>query len=96
MTVVHAPNRTHRCGPGEEIRRSTGTDGWSLPAGTSVVIPSSPYRYPKGTVWRCDDCGKTWVSQGSPALHMPGVCTWREEGRFERWRRERTVRRQEG
>lgn len=52
------------------------------------MIPPNPHDYPRGTVWACE-CGKTWLSQGSPGVGMPGACAWAPEGRFARWRRTR-------
>lgn len=44
-----------------------------------------------GTVRQCE-CGRTWVAERrTPGLAVP---TWRREGRFERWRRERRERSQ--
>jgi len=92
-TIVYEPKRDHRCSPGWRWETSTGGPHVPgapppLPKGARYGVPPSPSKYPKGTVWQCA-CGQTWVSQGSPAEHMPGVCTWRREGRWERRRRER-------
>jgi hypothetical protein len=86
--VIHSPKRKHVCRPGCTYRVTTDEDSQFLPVGVSVVIPPDPWRYPRGTVWKCD-CGQTYVSKGSPAEHMPGVCKFRREGRFKRWCRER-------
>lgn len=51
-------------------------------------VPPSPWDYPKGTVWRCGNCGQHWVSQGAldAGLHA-GIVGWRRESRWERRRR---------
>lgn len=89
MTVVHRPLPRHDCQPGWEWHPHSG-DGplGDRLTGHLIGNPPDPWRFPRGTVWACD-CGQTWVSCGSPAPNMPGVCTFRREGRFERWRRER-------
>jgi len=87
-TTVHRPRRKHVCSPGWTWKPSSGEGFPTLPAGTMCGVPPTPYEYPVGTVWQCE-CGQTWVSGGSPAVNMPGVCTWRREGRWERRRRER-------
>ncbi len=84
--VISTPPRTHECAPGVRTRVCDGLYG--LPEGTVALVPPDPWAYPTGTVWACT-CGQTWVSEGSPAVNAPGVCTFRREGRFERWRRER-------
>jgi len=80
------------CAPGVGRRVSTGVGLYSLPPGTVELVPPSPYEYPQGTVWVCQ-CGQGWVSEGAPAAHMPGRCTFRREGRLERRRRERRATR---
>jgi hypothetical protein len=47
------------------------------------------YRLRDGTVRECGECGKTWVAGSTQSLM---VNVWREEGRFERWWRERKQR----
>lgn len=90
--VVNSPARPHRCAPGVTYKESVGEGLYALPKGTLLAQLPTPYDYPSGTVWQCE-CGLTWVSEGSPAINQPGVCAWRREGRFERWRR---IRRAEG
>jgi hypothetical protein len=90
MTVVHKPERRHVCAPGVERRKIDRESLYGPPVGSTELIPPDPWRYPRGTVVQCE-CGRTWVSEGSPAAHMPGFCTFRREGWFERRRRERAT-----
>ena len=50
--------------------------------------PSIPlvYDYPTGTVWQCDDCGQTWVSQGRRGVGDFSVSFCRESRRAKRRR----------
>jgi len=86
--VIYTPPSKHRCAPGWEWKASVSGGLLPLPPGTLVGVSPDPYRFPAGTLWRCD-CGVVWVSTGSPAANMPGVCGWRREGWFARWRRQR-------
>ena len=88
MTVVFEPQRRHVCRPGVTERRIDRSAPYA-PAFDIALVRPTPWDYPRGTVIRCE-CGKTWVSEGSPAAHMPGVCTFRREGRLARWWRERS------
>lgn len=85
--VIQQARTEHACRPGWRWRESGGEGFGATPKGTVYGIPPTPWEYPKGTVWACD-CGRTWVSQGSPGFGMPGFCMWRRELRFERWRRQ--------
>jgi len=88
-TVVHTAERRHHCDPGVTTRKIDHTALCAPPPPFDyALVEPTPWGYPAGTVWQCE-CGRTWVSQGSPAVNMPGVCTFRREGRFERRRRER-------
>jgi len=87
MTIVHTPEREHYCRPGWTERAVDRTALYAPPFDVAVV-PPDPWRFPRGTVIECE-CGRTWVSEGSPAANAPGVCTFRREGRLARWWRER-------
>lgn len=79
----------HECHPGWRwVPIPDGTDIGLLgipSSGARYGIPPSPWEYPKGTVWRCDNCKRHWVSLGQ--VFRPGVCGWRPEFRRERRRR---------
>lgn len=79
--------RRHACSPGVTTRVCAGSP-YGPPAGSIALIPPTPWEFPPGTVWACE-CGQAWISEGSPAAHTPGACTFRREGRLERWRRVR-------
>lgn len=86
--VIGSPKLVHSCDPGWEWREP-GPDALPhLPAGTRYGVPPDPFRFPVGTLWCCE-CGQVWVSMGSPAINLPGVCVWRREGWLARWWRER-------
>jgi hypothetical protein len=53
-TIVHQPERPHRCAP-----------GWQYQPDGDYWIPTPAY--PAGTVWRCD-CGQHWVSRGQATV----------------------------
>jgi hypothetical protein len=89
MGVVYEPPVVHTCRPGWTLRVLTESlPPFFLPVGTRLSDPPTPWNYPAGTVVECD-CGKTHVSLGSVRRNTPGMCFFRSEGRFERWRRER-------
>lgn len=95
--VIVQPELRHDCAPGwthgpvsDGIRDADPPFGMPVvPAGSRAAYPPSGYDYPKGTVWQCDECGRTWVSTGPPAPQSPGFCDFRPEHRWERRRRER-------
>lgn len=79
MTVVYSPARGHHCPPNNRHGEWEG------------------HNYdPEGTVRVCPGCGKTWVAYRQkyyPGMrHMLVITLWREEGFFERKKRERKTR----
>jgi hypothetical protein len=85
--VVAEPRREHACNPGVTYAWTDG-DGMS-PAGWYANIPTSS-AFPTGTIWACD-CGKAYVSLGTPERardvgHVQ-TCFWRREHWWERHRR---------
>lgn len=85
--------REHHCDPGWTRYEITDPALTGIGATTGLRPPSTAIQ--DGDVWECD-CGLTWVahhdySRGHPmGLLEP---SFRREGRFERWRRERRTRR---
>lgn len=93
--IVHKPEvQQHRCKPGWTVRvlEEDGGLPFFLPKGTRLLDPPKSWDYPAGVVVECD-CGKTYVSCGTPIPNWPGCVVFRLEGRIERWRRERKQRR---
>jgi hypothetical protein len=87
--VIVRPAVTHACAPGWSTKFSDGA-----PFGPGMYsIPPGAGDYPEGTVWQCDDCGRTWVSTGPIAPNSPGFIDFRREKRRERKRRERAASR---
>ena len=79
--VIYQPEPPHRCNPGVAIR--TG------PIGYRHTIPPKAKDFPKGTVWRCDDCGQAWVSKGGKSPGPLSFVEWRRERPWERSRLEK-------
>jgi hypothetical protein len=92
--VIRHAKPGHACDPGWE-EGTTTEDSDLFPKGSRYGIPPTSSKYPAGTIWQCE-CGKTWVSLGTPerardAGHVL-TCFWRREHWWERRRRERQVR----
>jgi hypothetical protein len=87
--IVATGSQRHKCAPGWSTEFSDGP-----PFGPGLyAIPPDAGEYRKGTVWQCDDCGRTWVSTGPIAPNSPGFIDFRREKRRERKRRERRAER---
>lgn len=87
--VVQTPDRGHACNIGWKSV-PLPDDHSSRKLGFTSYFVDAPYaRSLVGTVVACE-CGRTWVA------HYPYsnvlVASWRPEGRFARWRRERRER----
>lgn len=75
----------HHCDPGwtrYEITDST----IGIPNGSIGLAPPET-GIPAGSIWQCDECGKTWVAHYPRANWLSP--SFRPEGRLERRRRER-------
>lgn len=84
MKVIARPARRHVC-DGLASRCQPTSNWWY----SSIASSFGGANLPDGSVAACT-CGKTWVAGHAPGL-VPNV--WRQEGRWERWRRERKSRR---
>jgi hypothetical protein len=84
--IVHTPVVPHSCSPGWTW--TPIPDDMLVPGakGGGYGTPPARWNFPKGTVWKCD-CGRTWVALGRCRCWQ---VHFRPEGRFARWRRERS------
>lgn len=82
MAQIVQAERPHVC----DGLSGKGNGYWWYPTIDSSV---PGYHASPGDVRQCE-CGRTWVAGEQPGLML---AIWRREGRFERWRRERRVRR---
>lgn len=85
--IIAAPERVHHCSPGWTYSEAAGGPPFFFAPGMMSAHPPEARCYPKGTVWECDDCGRTWVSTGPPNNYSPGMVEFRPERRRERRRR---------
>lgn len=88
--IFTGPDNLHSVALDQTVAHNRASN---LSAVVRYGIPPSSWDYPRGTVWQCGDCGRTWVSLGSPARNMPGFCDFKPESWFARWRRARRERR---
>jgi hypothetical protein len=85
--IVYTPSGAgvHHCRPGVEMSQASNR--------TAYVSVPLLRDFPRGTVWQCDDCGRTWVSLGLWPTQAAGGgysaarLRWKREGFWARRRR---------
>lgn len=79
--VLHHPQQKHRCATGVTYHPITEAEThgeWGFPPsmiGMSTASPADPWKYPPGTLWQCDTCGRIWEAyhlqvRGRGGVHL--------------------------